>query len=162
MGLDISTLKLKKRLGNEVNEDIEREYEDYAYIYTLDFPPINHLSAFEVGVYDVEWGEYGSHFSYGGFYRFREMLCQMIYNKDFESVVDNVEKYLGQPFIEMIDFADNEGSFDYIIAEKLYQDFINYQKQASEILGEYMYEQYRDYMKCLKETIDCKGVMYYH
>ncbi|MCC8154592.1 MAG: hypothetical protein LIP01_10485, partial [Tannerellaceae bacterium] len=71
-----------------------------------------------------------------------------------------IEEWVDAPFVEFIDFADNEGSFDFVVAEKLYKDFSNYQQKAEMVLRAYL-EYYNCYREILRVVAENKGVIYY-
>lgn len=92
---------------------------------------------------------------------FRQEICKMIHGVEPEEIWDNIEKYKDSEFVEMINFADNEGSFDFVIAEKLYNEFQKYKSKAKQTLSERLFMYYVMYMNLLKSVSDCKGVIMY-
>lgn len=161
MGVGIFGLKLKKYLGENYNEEIEEKYPDADYIFSLDFLPIKHLTKFKEGIYETESLD-GDPFrmSYGSYGNFRNKICLMANNVECNEIWDNIDEWIGKPFIEFINFADNEGSFDYVIAEKLHKDFEQFKEIAkNEIPG--FYDEYCDYMNVLKIVAENKGVVFY-
>lgn len=161
MGVDISALKVKKYLGKEYTEEIEEKYDGARYIFSMDFLPIHHLTKFEEGVYDTEYLDSpGFSMSYGGYNRFREQISLMAHGVMPDVIWRNINKWVGKPFIEFINFADNEGSFDYLIAEKLYKDFSDFKEKAKQVIPDW-YNSYCIYMDILKAAVANQGVVHY-
>jgi len=166
MGLDISAYKLGKK-RNDVNRD--ENYEDnVVYIFTLNFKPVKHLTQFEEGFYEIEEELKipDFHLSYSGYNYFRNEICKMALGVEASEVWKNIEEYLDKPFVEFINFADNEGSYDYIVAEKLLKDFTDYQEKAKEIFNkknglDFYYNEYLKYIDILKEVVKDKGIVFY-
>lgn len=151
MGLDVCALRIIKP-SNE---------EDGYYILRNDFEQGNQLEKFEEGYYEAEKGLFSFCCSYGFFRFFRALLCNMVNKCDVEILWKNPEKYFGTPFLEMINYSDCEGDFDYVVAEKLYNDFCEYEENAKIELGD-MFSYYLDYKNVLKECVDIKGVVHYY
>ena len=68
--------------------------------------------------------------SYGGYSRWRFMLCNMALGVDPDVVWENPEKYKDAPFFELINFSDCEGCIGTIVSQKLYGDFLEYKDRA--------------------------------
>jgi hypothetical protein len=161
MGLDISAFKLKKFLGTEFTDGIEDNYPEARMIFSMDFKPIDHLKNIKEGVYDVERLKIPSFsMGYGNYNHFRDAICNMANGIDSAHVWAYINKWMGKPFVEFVNFADNEGSFDYEIAEKLYNDFLSHKEKAEKEIPQY-FEKYCDYMEILKVVFENKGVVYY-
>lgn len=161
MGVDISALKVKKYLGKEYTEEIEKKYEGVRRIFSMNFLPIHHLTKFEEGVYNTEYLDSPDFsMSYGTYNRFREQVCLMVHGVMPSAIWGNINKWVGKPFVEFINFADNEGSFDYSIAEKLYKDFSDFKEKAKLAIPDW-YNSYCAYIGILKAVADNKGVIYY-
>lgn len=161
MGVDISALKIKKYLGKECTEEIEEKYDGARYIFSMNFLPIEHLTKFQEGVYETEYLDTPDFsMSYGGYNRFREQICLMVHGVRPSVIWNNINEWINKPFVEFVNFADNEGSFDYLIAEKLYKDFSDFKEKAKEVIPD-CYNSYCAYMDILKAIADNKGVIYY-
>lgn len=161
MGVDISALKVKKYLGKEYTEEIEEKYDGARYIFSMNFLPIHHLTKFEEGVYDTEYLDSPDFsMSYSGYNRFREQICLMVHGIMPNEIWGDINEWVGKSFVEFINFADNEGSFDYLIAEKLYKDFSDFKEKAKQAMPDW-YNSYCAYMNILKAVSDNKGVIYY-
>lgn len=161
MGVDISALKVKKYLDKEYTKEIEEKYDDTRYIFNLDFLPIHHLTKFKEGVYNIEYlNNPNLSMSYHGYNCFREQVCLMAHGVMPGVIWNNINEWVGKPFVEFINFADNEGSFDYVIAEKLYKDFSDFKEKAKQVIPD-NYNSYCVYMDILKAAVDNRGVVYY-
>lgn len=159
MSVFISALKVKEFLGKEYNA--KKQVSHVTYIYSLDFRPITHLSEFEEGYYRTEYTDMKSmNLSCQAYNRFRQAICNMAHNTTPAFIWKLITMLKGQPFIEFINFADNEGCFDYKVAEKLYRDFADYKERAEREIPEF-YSQYCTYMEILQDAITCKGVVEY-
>ena len=161
MGVVIRGLILKQFLGKECEENIWDTYPDAEKIWTIDFSPIKHLSVVEPGYYDVDYLDGYLGMGYGRYNHFRQEICKMVHSFEPKEIWDNIEKYKDFEFVEFINFADNEGCFDYIVAEKLYKDFIKYIDKAESVLDSMLFDYYKDYMSILKNVYDFKGVVMY-
>ena len=161
MGVAIRGLILKQFLGKECEENIWDTYPDAKKIWTMDFSPIKHLSVVDTGYYDVDYLDGYLGMGYGLYNNFRQEICKMVYSFEPKEIWDNIEKYKDFEFVEFINFADNEGCFDYIVAEKLYKDFIKYIDKAESVLDSMLFDYYKDYMSILKNVYEFKGVVMY-
>jgi hypothetical protein len=167
MGLDISAYKLGDKRDDIVCE--EYCYDNIVYVFTLNHQPIQHLTQFEEGCYyDIE--DYLNipdfHMSYSNYNDFRNQICKMALGVDDIEVWDNIKEYLDKPFVELINFADNEGCYDYVVAEKLLKDFINYKEKAREVFNDsdgldFYYKNYLNYIGILEEVVKNKGIVEY-
>lgn len=161
MGLAIKALKPIKFLGTE-----EPENEDWIHIFTNDYSPIKHLTQFKEGYWICEVygdGRYSS--PYASFMDLREIICFVIYGEDFDTVTDKIESGAipaDSPFAEMLNFADNEGSFDWPVAKKLCKDFEqNIEKIKSVLIGSDL-RNLDNYIHVLSDAVKCQGVVYYY
>lgn len=77
-------------------------------------------------------GNYSGSFragSYGGYNAWRAWLCKATLNVEPREVWSNPNRFEGKPFIELIDFADNEGCIGPKTSAKLAEDFMNSRSQ---------------------------------
>lgn len=163
MGLDINVRKPIKFLGTETPEN----FDDWTYVYSLDFSPIKHLTKFETGYWEAEYyNEPWFGMPYGTFsFRFRAGICEAMYGKGYKETLeamDNGEIAFDAPFAEMLYFADNEGCFDYVVAEKLLKDFRDNKEKLWPMQDEYLQGKYNDYIAILEKCVEVKGVVDYH
>lgn len=78
--------------------------------------------------------------SYSGYNRWRAKL------EEFKE---------GDSFEELINFADNEGVIGYVVAAKLYNDFVKFEEKAEEYSrtisdGDWWFELYKEWKKAFK------------
>lgn len=163
MGLDINVRKPTKFLGTQEPEN----FDDWTYVYSLDFSPIKHLTKFQVGYWEAEYyHEPRFSMTYGGFSRdFRESICQAMYDKNYDATLEAMENggiAFDAPFAEMLYFADNEGCFDYVIAEKLLKDFRDNADRILPTMDGYLQNKYIEYIEVLEKCVEVKGVVDYH
>lgn len=163
MGLDINVRKPVKFLGTEYPEG----NDNWTYVYSLDFSPIKHLTKFQTGYWEAEYyREPSFSMCYGTFdEEFRNAICQAMFEKDYDATIkamDSGEIAFDAPFAEMLYFADNEGCFDYIIAEKLLKDFRDNADRILPTMRGYLQSSYADYIAVLEKCVEVKGVVDYH
>lgn len=85
---------------------------------------------------EEEWGFRAG--SYSGYNLWRRML------EDFSG---------GEGFMELIEFADNEGVIGPVVSKKLYEDFLRHEDAAKEFAGEedeWWFRLYLDWKKAFK------------
>ena len=161
MGVSVYALKIKQFICKEYDSNLD-DNENARCIFSLDFKLIIHLSQFPEGYYDTQFlNAPDFDMGYGGYNHFRQKICLMVHGVTPDDIWDNIDKWLGKPFIEFINFADNEGSFDFVIAEKLYKNFSDFKEKAEKELPADLYRRYCDYMEILKVVYENKGVIYY-
>lgn len=153
MGLDITVYsELKKVHGNRSDARV--------YLYNLpSFKARN--TKFPKGHYSAE-PIFSAHNFYGKYGQFRSLLAQLIGAKDQEEVWNNPETYSAKPFYELINFADNEGTIDYEVAERIAKAFEEFEAKALSEFDEYNLGKYQDWQKAFRLAADNKGVVKYH
>lgn len=81
------------------------------------------------------------HHSYGGYNRYRELLCQAALGVLPEVVWTDPDAYRDRPFFEQIHFADNEGTLGPVTSAKLAKNYVEQRgrvlAQADEIIHRY-------------------------
>lgn len=176
MGVLIYALKpTKLRVASDTweNEEVKTVYNELdendiasVFLNNQDFKPIKHLTKFEKGLWEAEIDKDGASISisYSSYHDFKSVVSSLTSKR---RVTDILHSTYGEiieetPFIEMLWFTDCDGCFDYVIAERLYEDFKKYHEKAKAELDEWNYGLYDNYMKILKECIDIKGVVLYH
>lgn len=147
---------------NNAEETIDN---DTIIVFSLDFTPLEHLTKFKYGLYvEGEHGENDCSMAYSTYNAFRASICKMVTNEEYNDYCRKImmnEIDSSEPFVEFFWFADNEGCFDYAVAEKLYKDFEKYYNIASEMLDSRFFNYYKSYMAVLKDCIELKGVVEY-
>ena len=164
MGVVIRAVKIGKQITRKEYESRrDNGDEGVVEVYSIDFHPIVHLPSVKAGCYEVE-GRGKSELSMCCSYysrNFRDSLCRLVLEVPQERVFDDIIYYLGKPFVELINFADNEGCFDYKIAKKLLKDFEDYDTFCKVGLSKELYRIYCVYKDILKEAVSFKGVVEY-
>lgn len=160
MGVSIRALK-----PTEYVAEITADYIDGCRpIYTLDFSPIKHLTRFKEGWYKYEAsGKANLSISCSTLNDFRRVLCGQVHGDwdDYCLKVETGEEPDNGAFAEFLYFADNEGCFDYSIAEKLFKDFEKYRDKIYPTLHKWYRWCYDVYYHILRECVECRGVVYY-
>ena len=134
MGVDISALKLKKYLGKEYTEEIGKKYDGARTVFSMNFLPIHHLTKFEEGVYDTEYLDSPDFsMSYGGYNRFREQICLMAHGVMPDIIWSNINEWVGKPFIEFINFADNEARSIMLLQRSYIKTFLISKKKQNKL-----------------------------
>lgn len=91
--------------------------------------------------------------SYGGYGTFRRTLCQLAGNPSIDSLWES-EKPNG-PFVELLNFADNEGVIGPEVAAKLAQDFATHEDNIlAKAPDDYFRGKYRDWRKAFEMAAD--------
>lgn len=170
MGVLISAISVGKFICHDDDQVSIQEFEDKhpeidtVCVYSLDFAPINHLPMYQIGWYEfIAEEKTALSMSYFGYNKFRKAICKPIHG-DWLLFCQNVEDGKILPyadFAEMLYFADNEGCFDYSIADKLLGDFIKHRDTIMPTLDECMQEEYDNYINILQECVNCRGVVWY-
>ena len=130
MGLDISYYETITP-ADCTREQVEDEYERYIHWYTVEGFE-SRLDGIE-GEYMEVSGQRGGFRagSYGGYNHWRNLLAQVIHDKDAEYFWSTSP--CDGPFYELINFADNEGCIGPKTCAKLAKDFEDYgEKFASD------------------------------
>jgi len=73
--------------------------------------------------------------SYGGYNEWRRWLCKKFLGVMPESVWSETERFVGKPFVELIDFGDNEGAIGTRTSAKLAKDFQDHADQLNDESG---------------------------
>lgn len=166
MGVRIQAIKLIEFIC-DFDTELTEEQEDngnICQIYTLDFTPIKHLTQFREGYWLCKrLGSAYLDMPCSTFNDFRKAVCAPIHG-DWEQYTDDVEAGrvpCGRAFAEFLCFADNEGCFDYVVAEKLLNDFVTCKDKVYPTLDKYDRYHYLAYTRILEECVRDKGVVYY-
>lgn len=122
MGLDIQAFSRARFVAPKAEDDYEEHEEEHVYIYSLDWP--DRLDGREPGWYavDGEWMHFQAG-SYSGYNRWREQLSEAALGVLPQAVWKDPDAFAGQPFVELINFADNEGAIGPKTSAKLLADF---------------------------------------
>lgn len=158
MGLDITAYKNLKKVDNPVLDD-----EGYPVNWESEWLPGSsmdwseeHFPGRAEGIDSKAVYTYEDSFdfragSYGRYGLWRDRLCDL---SD------------GKSFVELTWFADNEGVIGYVVAEKLYKDFVdNYEKAKAYSQtfedGEYWFKKYETWMQAFEYAKD-HGAVDFH
>ena len=167
MGVFIQSIKPTKRLWDIDAQLTDEQWDsDPVAIYTLDFPPIKHLTKFPNGYWECEQPVSNAAYlsmTYSAYNRFRDAVCEPIHG-DYEDYTErfyNGHEPADAPFAEFLNFADNEGSFDYPIAQKLLKDFEDYRETIYPTLNTTHQQTYDTYTRILRECVAIQGVVHY-
>jgi hypothetical protein len=127
MGLDITAFSYAERTK-------EDESNDKIY-HAMSANDIDRLDGWREGFYE---GRVYFNFragSYSGYNEWRSWLSWSILDVSPDKIWNEPEMYAGCPFVELINFGDNEGAIGPLTAAKLAKDFERYQKQVDQ--GDY-------------------------
>ena len=178
MGLDIGAMSgLKDAPGKICDEDWEiidektGEWEDGKF-YVANINPdfkeqAEGLEANKVYGYEEYFNFRAG--SYGGYNQWREMLCNMALGLDPNDLWNHKDKYKGEPFYELINFSDCEGTIGSVTCKKLFNDFKKFRARAKGYSnglppsydGEYWFQKYEEWMKAFKMGAD-NGCVDFH
>lgn len=175
MGLDITAASRIEKVDvqvlvreGETLKEIESSGALYDYAYdegllhvyaNKDFP--GREAPLEDGFYRVG-GEQVSFpaGAYSGYNRYREALSVMALGVTPDAVWKNPQEYDGQPFVEQINFADNEGAIGSHAAVKLAGDYAAWEARAMGTLDEWDRDRYRRWRHAFTLAAD-EGVVIY-
>lgn len=89
--------------------------------------------------------------SYGGYNNWRRQLADLAGWQSVEAVWDNKPK---GPFVELIDFADNEGVIGPVVSAKLAKDFADFQAKADGHPDDWFRTKYADWRQAFEMAAD--------
>lgn len=173
MGVYIRSIKPTKFLNTfeDVNAQNEEVVANAFPLYCLGgFEPTKHLTQFQWGYWECESGGKSMvNVPYSMWGAFRDFLAYLVdesyKSEDFWH--NSNDEFVNKPFYELINFADNEGAFDYTICEELLKDFTEYYDKAHQLYDNNVEEMqlswdcYNNIMNVIKECVECKGVVYF-
>lgn len=181
MGLDIYYYSNLVKYTKTEDED-EDELYDKCAISTFNTDFKYQLGSLEDNTYYMETNlSKNGHFragSYGSYGYWRNMLAQMAGYETVEKVWNDFDNHLRliklkrlnnetaniNPFYELINFSDAEGSIGPEISKKLYDDFVKFDNKALEYAGtnnKFFYELYC-YFKKAFEVASENGAVSFH
>jgi len=97
--------------------------------------------------------------SYSTYNELRRQIAGLI-NTTPEKVWKNPDYYSQKPFYELINFADNEGTIDFIVSEKLAKDFQQSLPLAEErIIKSHYLETYKCFLTAFTLAAKNKGIV---
>lgn len=104
--------------------------------------------------------------SYSGYNWFRDHLSTMALGVDSGTVWANPDTYRDQPFFELINFADNEGTIGGEAARDLHEDFTNFLAQATTYFtglpdGDFALEKYQTWLSATEDA-SVSGMIDFH
>lgn len=141
MGPDIQAFSQCRFVGPAVDDDYD-EHEDHVLIYVL-APFLDRLDGSPQGWYAVDGQRtYFRAGSYSGYNEWREQLCRAALGVFPRAIWDDPEGFAGKPFVELINFADNEGSIGPKTSAKLLTDFEQYPDLPSLVGDDYFERKY--------------------
>lgn len=157
MGLDISVYK-KVRLCKEGEEaDFLAFVIDDSWLFKI-------KNLVNKGLYRGELQKkVGLSYPYSSHMRFRVFLIHLIGRDDLLIGTQINWRILPKdlPFIDLIDFADNEGCIDWETAARLYKDFAKYLSAANLSENGYMRGRYIKWLAVFDAAKDEGGVVVY-
>jgi len=98
--------------------------------------------------------------SYGGYNHWRNQLAQLIYKTDAKVIWEDIDKYRGKPFINLIHFSDCEGTIGSVASKQLAKDFQDYQYLVDEDLDVYFKEKYSEWRNAFELASDDGAVVF--
>jgi hypothetical protein len=166
MGLDITAYSKLTYHSKDKGED--ELLGGFVRIYPQPGAHLNvRLDDRKPGVYKEERGSRRFGFragSYTGYGEWRELLCQYVHEVKIEEVWEHTKKWAGKPFIELIDFPDNEGTIGPETSAKLAKDFADWDERLKEKSGKapaggfdqgnWWHMRYKDWRKAFELAAD--------
>lgn len=162
MGLDISSFEhvalLRAMTVKQANAEDYDPGERSEVLLCLDHPSRTQHDGMTEGVYVYSGKVHGfCAGSYGGYNRWRSALARMVGTTDWQAWDDPRPG----PFVELINFADNEGFIGPRTSAKLAADFRQWDERAKVALDGWMYERYRLWLKAF-ELASRDGAVKFH
>lgn len=153
MGLDVTALSKAKRVG-EIDSD-----EDAIAAYNAN--GFKRMDGVSEGRYRGK-REFGFHAgSYGGYNNWREWLSKKFLSVNPQEVWNAPEKFTGRPFVELINFADNEGTFGPVTSAKLAKDFQQHSAEIEDRDDHFFVRKYMEWQKAFELASD-EGLVVLH
>jgi hypothetical protein len=150
MGLSIYALKLGDKISREEYDNTRNGW----YVYQAHgMEPINHIPTVEEGCYKADVLYSDCDIFYSKYSTFRDIISHVVLKHDVKYVWNNVNNFIGKPFIEFLQTSDCEGAIDYTVAEKILHDFEKYESVIKPELNEYLCRFFDHYVCVLKKTV---------
>jgi hypothetical protein len=130
MGLDITALRRARRVSDKVTE------EGYYCYPNSDF--LAQADGLLAGPYEAEEIVSFRAGSYSRYNLWRDRLSRMALGVSAETIWGDPERFAGYPFVELINFADNEGIIGPRTSAKLAEDFEGFAKWLPVFVGQYL------------------------
>ena len=166
MGLDISAYRKLTKFdvlfdanGEPVDPMTRVPIEDYLRVYANPDFPGRADGLEDRACYGFTEEEHIFSRSYHGYSRWRESLARLagyVPSDAWDGLVED-----GVPFLELVNFADNEGVIGPIVAAKLLRDFVAFDERAKTISDDYFYEGYCELRHGLEMAAD-GGALDFH
>ncbi|SIT94663.1 hypothetical protein [Pontibacter indicus] len=99
--------------------------------------------------------------SYTDYSEYRQSLAGLL-STTAEEVWDNPETYKDNEFYEQICFPDNEGTFDHIVSQRLYNAYVNNSLNALLELDKEDYILYIKFKDAFQLAAEGKGIVVYY
>ncbi len=143
MGLSINVYNNIKLVKSKDNWDFKAYVIDPEWLYK-----IKNLKKNKYYIGDRIFK--GMSYSYSSHNRFREELIKLIdrtdlLNDDGKINWDDLSNDI--PFIDFINFADNEGCLDWDVSKIIYLDFVAFNEKAKIEMNQYYYPTYETWLK---------------
>lgn len=131
MGLDI---KAVGQIGSKVSDEyIEDPGLIYLFPWECSSGCLAQHDGLGEGMYEyrpeIFYKRIGSYSYYNAF---RQDLALFRFGKEPQHIWDNIEGFEGQPFVELINFADDEGFIGPKTSAKLFRDFLRHNADFAE------------------------------
>jgi hypothetical protein len=178
MGLDIHAISktasnfIRARSADREADEKMYEDEDVIHVYAAcpEFEP--QLDGYADGFYRIKGESFGFRAgSYSGYNAWRRHLCRMALDEEPEDVWADPEFYSNQPFYELINFSDCEGSIGPKTSGKLARDFAAFADRAEQYVranshgdksgkndeddvGEWFLESFREWQEAFELAAD--------
>lgn len=166
MGLDIGAMSNLVRREDLFHDEDWQVVNQHGEVQVGDFYVASVIEVFADAAGDIKTGdvfEYGEYLhvragSYGGYSRWRLMLCNMALGVDPDVVWNHPENFKEGPFFNLINFSDCEGVIGTETCKALYQDFLHHYPAAvayasrlpEDFGGEYWLDKYKEWMEAFE------------
>jgi hypothetical protein len=102
--------------------------------------------------------------SYSGYGAWRNLLAQTILRVPSSDVWRSRRQFKGKPFVELIDFADNEGCIGPVVSAKLAKDFAQRRNTFAKgpLVSEYDLARYDSWAEAFAAAAEGNGFVLFH
>jgi len=160
MGLEISYYKNAEFVKDFTSYN-DMEDEDLVYVSNEAFPA--RLGDMKPGLYKAECVDGFRAGSYGGYNHWRRELCNLIYGMTDQAFWDSPIAESTQPFVELINMADNEGTIGTSVCAKLAKDFNDHADKIKDApLDDYWKEKAECWHTAFTEAGNNNGFVDFH
>ncbi len=163
MGLDIRAISKLRYIGLRCTDLTDCEFQGQVVATCFEGNEMwpRNFQGLQEGCYQQLSGSLSYNFhagSYSGYNEWRSWLCETFLEIPPSYLWEHPEIFVGKPFYELINYADNEGDIGPIVSAKLFKDFIVHADKISSYADDWRRQKYHDWMRAFELGAD-QGVV---